>query len=82
MSESMSRSLNRIRVPEQGSTRVRGSDGIAVSHAREILAECKAVIAGVFVMPMRRNLDQGFAVGLERLPDDVLRDSGVERERR
>jgi hypothetical protein len=62
--------------------RVRGSDGVAVSRAREFLAECKAVVAGVFVMPMRRTLDQGFAAGLERLPDDVLRDIGMERERR
>lgn len=82
MSESISRSLNRIRVPAQGAMRVRGLDGIAVSRVREFLAECKAVIAGVFVMPMRRKLDQGFGAGLERLPEDVLRDIGMERERR
>lgn len=82
MSESMGHGLNRIDVPVQGSVRVRGLAVVAVSRMRDLLAECKAVIAGVFLMPMRRSLDQGSASGLERLPDDVLRDIGMERERR
>lgn len=61
--------------------RVYGYARRLASGAIDFLAECRAVVGGVFVMPLRCVSDQRRAMELDRLPDALLRDIGVKRDR-